>query len=179
MAGGDEAPKKTPKRAEGHSHILGDGQPKRPSTPWGNTLGRRDSDQAKDWCLAERLCREHWSSGRHPYELGTGSKAAVWACQGAARTAGKETQSGGGDLPPAAAEDAMGTWVSGSEQYDSRGTAGRGWADPSYRHFTNAVSPATGMPGRTKLSSLNGGGKPIGCHFDRITILLTGISGRS
>jgi hypothetical protein len=55
MAGGDEAPKKTQKRAEGHSHLLGGDQPERPPTPWGISIGRRDGDQAKDRLVAERL----------------------------------------------------------------------------------------------------------------------------
>jgi hypothetical protein len=54
MAGGDEAPKKTQKRAEGHSHLLGGDQPERPPTPWGISIGRRDGDQAKGWIIAER-----------------------------------------------------------------------------------------------------------------------------
>ena len=48
MAGSDEAPEKTQKRAERHNHLLGGRQHKRPRTTWRNSIGRLAGDQTKD-----------------------------------------------------------------------------------------------------------------------------------
>lgn len=124
MAGGDEAPMKTQKRTEGHSHILGDGQRNDPSTAWETSIGRRDGDQAKDRFVAERLRGQHTRTGRHLDKLGAKSPAAVWACQGAARPDGKEAQSRGGALSCNTAEGPMGAWASRSEHHDAGGATG-------------------------------------------------------
>ena len=108
MAGGDEAPMKTQKRTEGHSHILGDGQRNDPSTAWETSIGRRDGDKAKDRVITERLRRQHWGAGRRACKLGTRSPAAVWACQGATRPVGEEAHSCDGALSCGAAEVALG-----------------------------------------------------------------------
>lgn len=107
MAGSDEAPENTQKRAEGHSHLPGVRQHKRPQTPCEHTIGRRDSDQTKNRIISERLRRQHCCSGRYSYKLGTMSPAALWTGQGATCPAGEEAQSRGRTLPSATTHPTM------------------------------------------------------------------------
>lgn len=124
MAASDEAPEKAQKRAEGYGHFFGGRQHKLQPASWETTIGRRVGDQAKDRLISERLCRQHWRSGRHPCELGTRSPAAVWTGQGATRLAGEETQSRDGALSCAAAAGEMGTGASRSQHHDRGGEVG-------------------------------------------------------
>lgn len=142
MAGSDEAPEKAQKRAEYHSHLPGGRQHKRSQTPWEDTIGRRDSDQATNRLISERLRRQHWCAGRHACKLGTRSPAAVGGGQGAPCPAREETQFGGGDLPSATAKVTQGAGTSRPQHHDCRRKAGGSWADPSRRHQSDLSSSA-------------------------------------
>lgn len=61
-------------------------------------------------------------------------RPAIWACQGAVRTAREETQSGGGNLPSATAKATLDAGASRPQHHDCRRKAGGSWPDPSRRH---------------------------------------------